>query len=105
MPPHFCRQYEEVKMSLVRLNGSMNLGVGVMALVVRDVADPKIQRRILLTFMLGTGVGLWSVVGEQLSGNVTDFGKGAVVFNAAILVLLAAGVFHTHGVLKKSRPE
>ena len=34
-----CRQYEEVKMSLVRLNGSMNLGVGVMALVVRDVTD------------------------------------------------------------------
>ncbi len=100
-----CRQYEEVKMSLVRLNGSMNLGVGVMALVVRDVADLKIQRRILLTFMLGTGVGLWSVVGEQLSGNVTDFGKGAVVFNAAILALLAAGVFHTHGVLKERGSE
>jgi hypothetical protein len=74
----------------------MNLGVGVMALVVRDVAVPKIQKRILLTFFLGTSLGMWSVMSEHLSGNVTDFGKGAVVFNAAVLALLAAGLAHVH---------
>ncbi len=91
-----CQEHEQVKMSLVRLNGSMNLGVGLMAWVLRPIPDPAMQKRILMVFLVATAAGMGCVLLEQFSGTVTDYAKGAVVFDALVLLLMASGVWRLH---------
>jgi len=91
-----CQQHEQVKMSLVRLNGSMNMGVGLMAWVLRPVLDAGLQKRILLVFLVGTAAGMCCVVMEQFTGTVTGYAKVAVLFNAAVFLLVGSGVVRLH---------
>ena len=82
-----CDGHETAKMEMVRALGGWQLTLAIMLLVVRNVQELQLQRRLLQTFVAASVIHIGINLHTVMIGNISTFGWIPVVISSVFLVI------------------